>query len=76
MGEVLVRKVLTARELPCEWLDGRALAPETPLTVTVELEGPLPRRRLVDFIGAGRGAFASPDEVDTFIRRERDAWGT
>jgi hypothetical protein len=74
MGKVLVRKMVTARELPREWLGGRAVAPETPLTVTVELEAPLPRRRLVDSIGAGRGAFASPDDVDAFIRRERDAW--
>ncbi|MBA4396831.1 MAG: hypothetical protein C0394_05550 [Syntrophus sp. (in: bacteria)] len=33
-----------------------------------------PPRRLADSVGKGRGAFATPEEVDTFIRKERDAW--
>jgi hypothetical protein len=28
----------------------------------------------VAFFGSGRGAFATPDEADAFIRQERDAW--
>jgi len=24
--------------------------------------------------GCGKGAFASPDETDAFLRKERDAW--
>ncbi len=31
-------------------------------------------RPLVSFIGAGKGSFASVEEVDAFIRSERDAW--
>jgi hypothetical protein len=31
-------------------------------------------RSLVDLIGAAKGVFASPQEVDEYIRRERDAW--
>lgn len=27
------------------------------------------------FFGAGRGAFSSPEEVDRFLREERDQWG-
>jgi hypothetical protein len=33
-----------------------------------------PPKRLADSVGKGRGAFATPEEVDTFIRKERDAW--
>lgn len=31
-------------------------------------------RPLVSFIGAAKGSFANPEEVDQFIRQERDAW--
>ena len=30
--------------------------------------------RLSSLIGCCRGMFASPDEADDFLRRERDAW--
>jgi hypothetical protein len=30
----------------------------------------------VAFFGSRRGAFATPDEADAFIRQERDAWDT
>jgi antitoxin component of MazEF toxin-antitoxin module len=30
---------------------------------------------LVDMIGKGQGSFESPEEVDQFIRNERDKWG-
>lgn len=29
---------------------------------------------LRSFIGAGQGSFSSPEEVDSFIRGERDQW--
>ena len=32
--------------------------------------------RLSSLIGCCRGMFASPDEADDFLRRERDAWGS
>ena len=31
-------------------------------------------RPLVSFIGAAKGSFTTPEEVDQFIRQERDAW--
>lgn len=31
--------------------------------------------RLTELIGQGRGAFASPEDVDAFLRREREEWG-
>jgi len=30
--------------------------------------------RYASLFGSGRGAFATPDEADAFLRRERDAW--
>ena len=30
--------------------------------------------RLSSLVGCCRGMFASPDEADDFLRRERDAW--
>ena len=34
----------------------------------------LPTLKLASVIGSAAGGFASPTEVDAFIRRERDAW--
>ena len=36
----------------------------------------LPSSKLVSVIGSAAGGFASPAEVDAFIRHERDAWPT
>ncbi|MDI6725567.1 MAG: hypothetical protein QMD32_01280 [Smithellaceae bacterium] len=33
-----------------------------------------PPKRLADSIGKGRGSFATSEEADAFIRKERDAW--
>ncbi len=41
--------------------------------VLVERQETKPRR-LMDFFGTARGGFSSPDEVDDYIRRERDSW--
>ncbi len=32
------------------------------------------QRPLTSFIGAAKGSFTTPEEVDQFIRQERDAW--
>ena len=34
----------------------------------------LKKGSLCSLIGSGKGSFSSPDEVDTFIRGERDKW--
>ena len=34
-----------------------------------------PRRPLASYVGACKGSLATADEVDEFLRRERDAWG-
>jgi hypothetical protein len=55
-------------------------SPELPTGATVEVivlvelpndESP---RSLTSFIGTVKGCFATPEEVDQFIRQERDAW--
>jgi hypothetical protein len=38
--------------------------------------GVQPSRPLSSVIGSGAGGFASPAEVEAFIRQERDAWPT
>ncbi|WAL61217.1 hypothetical protein [Thermocoleostomius sinensis] len=32
------------------------------------------QRPLTSFIGSAKGSFATPEDVDQFIRQERDAW--
>ncbi|MFB2838833.1 hypothetical protein [Floridanema evergladense] len=33
-----------------------------------------PQKPLTSFIGAAKGGFNTPEEVDQFIRQEREAW--
>ena len=33
-----------------------------------------PNRPLCTIIGTGKGCFATPEEADAFLRKERDAW--
>jgi len=33
-----------------------------------------PSKRYSDLFGSGKGAFATPEEVIAFLRRERNAW--
>lgn len=55
-------------------------SPELPPGATVEvivlLESPPKhsQKPLISFIGSAKGSFATPEEVDKFIRQERDAW--
>jgi hypothetical protein len=61
-----------AEKLP-EELRG-SLPPKSRVTVTVaeEVLAP-PRRKLQDFIGAGKGLYRSPEHVLEFLREGRDA---
>ncbi|MBD2413048.1 hypothetical protein FACHB389_02135 [Nostoc calcicola FACHB-389] len=55
-------------------------SPELPAGATVEvivfLESPAKHseKPLTSFIGSAKGSFATPENVDEFIRQERDAW--
>ena len=54
------------------------LATDLPVGTTVEVIVLVSRsaaaKRYRDLIGSGRGSFASPEDVDIFLRKERDAW--
>jgi hypothetical protein len=54
-------------------------SPDLPVGASAEVivlleSAPIPPRSLVSLIGAAKGGFASTEEIDTFIRREREAW--
>ena len=50
-------------------------APGSTLRITVEtLPSAGKKRPLKDFIGCAKGSFSSPEEVDAFIRSERESW--
>ncbi|WP_409878151.1 hypothetical protein [Dendronalium sp. ChiSLP03b] len=55
-------------------------SPELPTGATVEviiLLESLPQqseKSLTSFIGSAKGSFTTPEEVDKFIRQERDVW--
>jgi hypothetical protein len=42
--------------------------------VIVLIEDAAPEASNVSLFGSGRGAFATPEEADEFLRRERDRW--
>jgi hypothetical protein len=51
------------------------LLPGTTVDVIVIVENlPQKRRSLRSMIGTGTGIFATPEEADEFISRERDSW--
>jgi hypothetical protein len=51
------------------------LKPGTLTEVVVLVEAAeRPLASMLDLLGAGRGSFASPSEVDQFLRRERESW--
>ena len=74
--KTLYKRSLAARELPAEWREEGRFAPDDQVTGVITPAGGegagSPRR----FIGAGRGLFASAREVDAYLRRLRDAWGS
>lgn len=45
-----------------------------PAEVIVLVEEAPNGRSNASFFGSGRGAFASPEEADSFLREERDLW--
>ena len=42
--------------------------------VMVDRREPSERGSLRSILGTGKGCFATPEEADAFLRRERDAW--
>lgn len=75
MGEALKLEVVLKEDGKFD-LPPVNLPPGTRLTITVEQTPDTGKKRpLRDFIGCAKGLFASPDEVDAFIRQERESWG-
>ena len=51
------------------------LPPGTAAEVIVMIEEAVePPPSLASLIGTGRGLFGSPEEVDAYLREERDSW--
>lgn len=46
----------------------------TEVEVIVLLPAPQAGVSYLSLFGAGRGAYRSPGEADTFLRKERDSW--
>lgn len=42
--------------------------------VIVLIEEVTESRPITEFFGAGRGAYASPEDAERFLREERDQW--
>lgn len=72
---VAIRQRVTVQPGGVIELRSPELPPGSQADVIVLLEtSPGPEQPLASFIGAGKGGFSSVQEVDAFIRAERDAW--
>jgi hypothetical protein len=69
-----IRKTLRVRDIPSSWNVALSGDPDAPVTVVVTPSSVAAGRPLVSYIGAGRGIYRSPAEVDEDIRHSRDAW--
>ena len=63
-----------AGDIPKSWQVDLPDDPEAPVTVLITPAGKPSGRRLVDFIGAGKGVYGSREEADAYIRNLRDEW--
>ena len=70
----MIRKKLRARDIPRSWNVRLPGDPDAPVTVVITPGTGTGRPSLQSFIGAGKGVFASPQEVERHIRQQRDAW--
>ena len=68
------RKTLKARDIPSSWKVELPDDPEAPVTVWISPTVKPSDRRLVDFIGSGKGVYATRDEADAHIRKLREEW--
>lgn len=70
----MIRKKLRARDIPGSWNVRLPGDPDAPVTVVITPGAGADRPSLQSFIGAGKGVFGSPQEVNRHIRQQRDAW--
>jgi len=70
----VIRKRLRARDIPGSWNVRLPGDPDAPVTVVITPGAETGRPSLTSFIGAGKGVFGSPREVDRHIRQQRNSW--
>src|SRR4051794_33472693 len=68
------RKTVRAGDIPRSWAVDLPDDPEAPVTVLITPAGQPSDRRLVDFIGAGKGVYGTREEADTYLHDLRDEW--
>ena len=68
------RRIVKVRDIP----DSRGVElpddPEAPVTVWISPAELRSERRLIDFIGSGKGVHQTRAAADTYIRRLREEW--
>ena len=69
-----VRRTVKASDIPKSWQVDLPDDPEASVTVLITPVGKPSGRRLVDFIGAGKGVYGNRQEADTYRRNLRDEW--
>jgi hypothetical protein len=68
------RKTLKARDIPPSWEVELPDNPDAPVTVWISPAGSPSGRRLVDFIGSGKGVYKTRAPADAYIRKLRQEW--
>jgi len=58
-------------------IHAKNLKPHTKAFVmaVIEVDEKPSSKKLAGLVGSGKGLYETPEDVDSFIRRERDAWG-
>ena len=70
-----IRRIVTVQPGGRIEIHAPELPPGTQAEVIVlEIAAAAPKRALSALLGLGRGAFATPEEADAFLRHERDQW--
>jgi hypothetical protein len=71
---MLYKRSVQARELPAQWREEGRFAPDDRVTVVITPERGTAAGSPKRFVGAGKGLFGSGEDVDAYLRRQRDAW--
>jgi hypothetical protein len=69
-----IRKTLKARDIPASWRVELPDDPDATVTVTISAAEEPSGRRLVDFIGRGKGVYGDRAQADAHIRKLRQEW--
>jgi hypothetical protein len=69
-----VRRTVRAGDIPKSWQVDLPDDPEAPVTVLITPATKPSGRRLVDFIGSGKGVYGTREEADAYLRNLRDEW--